>query len=92
MSAEVTDVSEHDGAVIGLRAETAQGPLDVRAALVVGADGRHSTIRKRAGLSVEEFGAPMDVLWFRLSRKAQDPARSDGSFRCRSHFHHVEPR
>ena len=80
MSAEVTDVIEHNGAVIGLRAETAQGPLDVRAALVVGADGRHSTIRKRAGLSVEEFGAPMDVLWFRLSRKAQDPLDPMGRF------------
>jgi 2-polyprenyl-6-methoxyphenol hydroxylase-like FAD-dependent oxidoreductase len=80
MSAEVTDVSEHDGAVIGLRAETAQGPLDVRAALVVGADGRHSTIRKRAGLSVEEFGASMDVLWFRLSRKVEDPADPMGRF------------
>jgi 2-polyprenyl-6-methoxyphenol hydroxylase-like FAD-dependent oxidoreductase len=80
MSAEVTDVIEHNGAVIGLRAETAQGPLDVRATLVVGADGRHSIIRKRAGLSVEEFGAPMDVLWFRLSRKVEDPADPMGRF------------
>jgi 2-polyprenyl-6-methoxyphenol hydroxylase-like FAD-dependent oxidoreductase len=80
MSAEVTDLIEHNGAVFGLRAVTAQGPLDVRAALVVGADGRHSTIRKRAGLSVEEFGAPMDVLWFRLSRKAEDPADPMGRF------------
>ncbi len=80
MSAEVTDVIAHNGAVIGLRAETAQGPLDVRAALVVGADGRHSIIRKRAELSVEEFGAPMDVLWFRLSRKAQDPVDPIGRF------------
>ncbi|MDH5347355.1 MAG: FAD-dependent monooxygenase, partial [Nitrospira sp.] len=66
MSAEVTDLIESNGSVVGLRAETAMGPLYVRTALVVGADGRHSIVRKRAGLSVQEFGAPMDVLWFRL--------------------------
>lgn len=80
MSAEVTDVIEHDGSVSGLHAETAQGPLDIRAALVVGADGRHSIVRKRAGLSVEEFGAPMDVLWFRLSRRPDDPVDPMGRF------------
>ncbi|HEX6728037.1 MAG TPA: FAD-dependent monooxygenase, partial [Nitrospira sp.] len=73
MNAEVTDLIESDGSVVGLRADTPTGPLDVRSALVVGADGRHSVVRKRAGLSVDEFGAPMDVLWFRLSRKAEDP-------------------
>jgi 2-polyprenyl-6-methoxyphenol hydroxylase-like FAD-dependent oxidoreductase len=80
MSAEVTDVIEHEGAVVGLRAETLNGPLDVHASLVVGADGRHSIVRKNAGLSVEEFGAPMDVLWFRLSRKANDPVDPMGRF------------
>lgn len=80
MSAEVTDLIENDGSVIGLRADTPTGPLDVRAALVVGADGRHSVVRQRAGLSVEEFGAPMDVLWFRLSRKPGDPADPMGRF------------
>ena len=80
MRAEVTDLIERDGSVVGLRAETPTGPLEVRAALVVGADGRHSIVRKKAGLSVEEFGAPMDVLWFRLSRKASDPADPMGRF------------
>jgi 2-polyprenyl-6-methoxyphenol hydroxylase-like FAD-dependent oxidoreductase len=80
MSAEVTDLIEQDGTVMGLRAETPTGPLDVRAALVVGADGRHSVVRQRAGLSVEEFGAPMDVLWFRISRKPGDPADPMGRF------------
>lgn len=80
MSAEVTDVIESEGSVVGLRAQTAAGPLDVRASLVVGADGRQSIVRKRAGLSVEEFGAPMDVLWFRLSRKAEDPVDPMGRF------------
>ncbi|HWV46104.1 MAG TPA: FAD-dependent oxidoreductase, partial [Nitrospira sp.] len=80
MSAEVTGVIESGGSVVGLRAETATGPMDVRAALVVGADGRHSTVRKRAGLSVEEFGAPMDVLWFGLSRNPDDPLDPMGRF------------
>lgn len=80
MSAEVTDLIESGGSVVGLRAETATGPLDVRPSLVVGADGRYSIVRKRAGLSVEEFGAPMDVLWFRLSRRPEDPADPMGRF------------
>ncbi|MBX3302010.1 MAG: FAD-dependent oxidoreductase [Nitrospira sp.] len=80
MSAEVMDLIESGGSVVGLRAETATGPLEVRAALVVGADGRHSIVRKRAGLSVEEFGSPMDVLWFRLSRKSEDPIDPMGRF------------
>lgn len=80
MSAEVTNVIEHEGSVVGLRAETPNGPLEVRAALVVGADGRHSIVRTNAGLSVEEFGAPMDVLWFRLSRKDDDPVDPMGRF------------
>jgi 2-polyprenyl-6-methoxyphenol hydroxylase-like FAD-dependent oxidoreductase len=80
MSAEVTDLIESEGSVIGLRADTPTGPLDVRAALVVGADGRHSIVRQRAGLVVEEFGAPMDVLWFRLSRQSVDPVDPMGRF------------
>jgi 2-polyprenyl-6-methoxyphenol hydroxylase-like FAD-dependent oxidoreductase len=80
MTAEVTDVIEQDGVVVGLRADTVTGPLDVRAALVVGADGRRSVVRKQAGLSVEEFGAPMDVLWFRLSRRPDDPVDPMGRF------------
>lgn len=80
MNAEVTNLIEDGGSVVGLCAETPSGPLEVRTTLVVGADGRHSIVRKRAGLSVEEFGAPMDVLWFRLSRKAEDPVDPMGRF------------
>ncbi|MBX3330682.1 MAG: FAD-dependent oxidoreductase [Nitrospira sp.] len=80
MNAEVTALIEREGSVVGLRAETATGPLEVRASLVVGADGRHSIVRKSAGLSIEEFGAPMDVLWFRLSRKPSDPVDPMGRF------------
>jgi 2-polyprenyl-6-methoxyphenol hydroxylase-like FAD-dependent oxidoreductase len=80
MGAEVTDLIEQAGVVVGLRAQTAQGPLDIRASLVIGADGRHSTVRRKAGLSVQEFGAPMDVLWFRLARRSGDPEDPFGRF------------
>ena len=73
MRAEVTGLIEEAGCVVGLQATTPDGPLEVRASLVVGADGRHSVVRARAGLQVDEFGAPMDVLWFRLSRRPGDP-------------------
>jgi len=73
MHAEVTGLIEEDDHVVGVRAETAQGPLEVRADLVVGADGRQSVVRALAGLEVREFGAPMDVLWFRVSRLPGDP-------------------
>jgi 2-polyprenyl-6-methoxyphenol hydroxylase-like FAD-dependent oxidoreductase len=73
MRAEVTGLIEEAGCVVGLHATTSDGPLEVRASLVVGADGRHSVVRARAGLKVDEFGAPMDVLWFRLSRRPGDP-------------------
>src|SRR5215472_1956996 len=72
MRAEVTGLIEEGDRVMGLRATTPEGPLEVRADLVVGADGRTSVVRERAKLAVREFGAPMDVLWFRLSRSTAD--------------------
>lgn len=80
MHADVTSLLEEAGSVVGLLANTPDGPLEVRASLIVGADGRHSTVRSQAGLSVEEFGAPMDVLWFRLSRRPSDPGDPVGGF------------
>ena len=70
MRAEVTDLIEEGGRIVGLRVTTERGPQEVRADLVVAADGRRSLVRARAGLPVRDLGAPMDVLWFRLSRKA----------------------
>jgi len=80
MQAEVTDLLLEGDRVVGLRATTPDGSLEVRANLTVGADARHSIVRSRAGLSVEEFGAPMDVLWFRLSRRRGDPEDPMGRF------------
>ncbi len=73
MQAEATTLLSDDGRVTGLVARRPGGDLEVRAALVVGADGRHSTIRAQAGLESQDFGAPMDVLWLRVSRVPADP-------------------
>jgi 2-polyprenyl-6-methoxyphenol hydroxylase-like FAD-dependent oxidoreductase len=80
MRAEVTALIEDAGRITGVRATTPDGQLEVRADLVVGADGRHSRTRAAAGLQVRELGAPMDVLWFRLSRREADPAQTMGRF------------
>jgi 2-polyprenyl-6-methoxyphenol hydroxylase-like FAD-dependent oxidoreductase len=80
MRAEAVDLIEHDGRVTGVRADTPDGPLEVRADLTVGCDGRHSTVRARAGLRVEDIGAPMDVVWLRLPKRANDPDESMGRF------------
>ena len=73
MQAAARTLLQQDGRVTGLVAQTPDGDLQVRAALVVGADGRHSTIREEAGLRPQDFGAPMDVLWMRVSRRPDDP-------------------
>ncbi len=78
MEAEVTDLVEEGGRVTGVRAQTPQGELQVRADLTVGADGRHSVVRERAGLQVLNLGAPMDVLWMRVSRRPTDPGATFG--------------
>jgi 2-polyprenyl-6-methoxyphenol hydroxylase-like FAD-dependent oxidoreductase len=80
MKTEVTGLIEEQGRVAGVRAATASGAIDIRADLVVGADGRNSIVRDKAGLPVKDFGAPMDVLWFRLSRKPDDPDQTMGRF------------
>jgi 2-polyprenyl-6-methoxyphenol hydroxylase-like FAD-dependent oxidoreductase len=80
MRAEATGLVEEGERVIGVRGTAASGPFEVRADLVVAADGRSSILRERAGLHVEDLGAPMDVLWFRLSRLPGDPAATMGRF------------
>jgi 2-polyprenyl-6-methoxyphenol hydroxylase-like FAD-dependent oxidoreductase len=78
MRAEATDLIEEGGRVVGVRANTPDGELTIRADLVVGCDGRHSTVREKAGLVSDDYGAPMDVLWFRLSRKVADSTDTFG--------------
>jgi 2-polyprenyl-6-methoxyphenol hydroxylase-like FAD-dependent oxidoreductase len=72
MNANATDLIRSGNAVAGVTADTAEGPVEIRASLTIGCDGRHSIVRERAGLEVEEIGAPMDVLWFRAGRRANE--------------------
>ncbi|MDQ6741141.1 MAG: FAD-dependent oxidoreductase [Actinomycetota bacterium] len=69
-SHEAVGLLERNGVIRGVRVEGPDGIMDVTAKLSVAADGRNSVLRRRAGLQPREFGAPMDVLWFRLSRRA----------------------
>ena len=78
MEAEATDLIETATGVCGVKVLTREGLLDVHADLVVGADGRHSTIRERAALEIEQSGAPIDVLWFHLPRRSEDSAETGG--------------
>jgi 2-polyprenyl-6-methoxyphenol hydroxylase-like FAD-dependent oxidoreductase len=82
MEADVTDLIVENGRVGGVRAQTPQGVLQVCADLTVGADGRHSTVREKAGMEVMDLGAPIDVLWMRLSRQPSDPDQTLGRFRA----------
>ena len=78
METEGTDLIEEDGRFVGVRAKGRSGPVEIRAQLVAATDGRHSTMRARAGFEIMDLGAPMDALWMRISRKPSDPAQSFG--------------
>ena len=80
METEVVDLLMENSHVIGVRAKTPQGDLEVHADLVIGADGRHSTTQTRAGLEQLQFGVPIDVLWMRMSKKDDDPEQTFGFF------------
>jgi len=80
MKAEATDLIRDDEKIAGVTAKTADGVMQVHAPLVIGCDGRHAMTRKAGRFSVEDVGAPMDVLWFRLSRREADPEEPVGSF------------
>ena len=73
MQCGAIDLIRDRGRVIGVEASTPQGHQEIHADLVVGCDGRHSTVRAAAGLDLIESGVPIDVLWFRFSRKPSDP-------------------
>ena len=92
MNAEVTDLMRSGDTVVGVKAKTPEGPLEIRADLTIGCDGRHSIVRERAGLEVEEIGAPMDVLVVsrrQARRRKRKPVRAararqdDGDVRSR---------
>jgi 2-polyprenyl-6-methoxyphenol hydroxylase-like FAD-dependent oxidoreductase len=80
MSTEAVEPIMTGDRVTGLRARHPDGPIEIAASLVIAADGRRSRIREGAGLEVEDLGAPIDVLWFRLSRKPEDTDQTGGRF------------
>jgi 2-polyprenyl-6-methoxyphenol hydroxylase-like FAD-dependent oxidoreductase len=80
METQATALVREGDRVVGVRARTPEGETEIRADLVVGADGRHSTVRDLAGLEVEDIGAPMDALWMRLPRNPGDPDQPVGRF------------
>ncbi|MDQ3945661.1 MAG: FAD-dependent oxidoreductase [Actinomycetota bacterium] len=80
METEAVGLVTDAGRVVGVRARAPEGELEVRADLVVACDGRNSVLRDQAGLPVKEVGAPIDVLWFRLSRRPDDPEAAMGRF------------
>jgi 2-polyprenyl-6-methoxyphenol hydroxylase-like FAD-dependent oxidoreductase len=72
MNAEATDLIRSGDTIVGVKADTPEGPVEIHADLTIGCDGRHSIVRQCANLEVEEIGAPMDVLWFRAGRRANE--------------------
>jgi 2-polyprenyl-6-methoxyphenol hydroxylase-like FAD-dependent oxidoreductase len=82
MQSEVTGLIEEGGRVAGFQIKTPDGPQEIRASLNVAADGRRSIIREKSGLQVMDLGAPMDIVWLRISKKDSDPGQTLG---------HVQP-
>ncbi len=70
MNAEVVDLLRDGETIRGVRAKTPDGDREIAADLVIGADGRSSIVREKAGLPIQTFGAPIDVLWLRLPKSA----------------------
>jgi 2-polyprenyl-6-methoxyphenol hydroxylase-like FAD-dependent oxidoreductase len=79
---EVTDLLIENGKVAAVRAKSRNSALEVRADLTIGADGRRSIVREKAGLEVLDLGAPIDVLWMRVTREPNDPNQTLGRFRA----------
>src|SRR5918996_5332350 len=80
MATAATGLIEEQGRIVGVRARSDDGGLEIHADLCVAADGRHSTLRERAGMQVRDLGAPMDVLWFKLARPPEAPDQPLGRF------------
>jgi 2-polyprenyl-6-methoxyphenol hydroxylase-like FAD-dependent oxidoreductase len=72
MSAEAVDLIHDGDRIAGVKVKTPDGLVDIEADLTVACDGRHSLVRERARLAIEEIGAPMDVLWFRAGKRENE--------------------
>jgi 2-polyprenyl-6-methoxyphenol hydroxylase-like FAD-dependent oxidoreductase len=78
METEAIDLIEENGRTLGIRAKNKDDTFEIRADVTIGADGRHSLVREKAHLEIEELGAPIDVLWFRLPMSEADLEQSFG--------------
>lgn len=81
MNSEVSELLEENGNVIGVKGKSPGGPFEIRARLTIGADGRHSVVREKAGLQINDLGATIDVLWMRLSKMSRDEDLTLGYFK-----------
>jgi len=90
MGTEATGLLRENGVITGVETNSAVGASAIRAILTIGADGRYSSVRKAAGLEPIELGAPMDVMWFRLSREPQDFAHTAGRLAAGSFFIQID--
>lgn len=78
MQTEALDLIKENSRIVGVLAKNQNENIEIRAELIVGADGRHSIVREKSGLQGENLSAPMDVLWFRLPRKDTDAKQTLG--------------
>src|SRR5258706_9299363 len=81
MEAEAVDLVEENGKITGVKLTSTNGVEEIRANLVIAADGRSSILREKAGMKIISYGVPIDALWFRLSKKSTDPGQTLGYFR-----------
>jgi 2-polyprenyl-6-methoxyphenol hydroxylase-like FAD-dependent oxidoreductase len=79
MKHEAIELVRDGDRIVGVQAQTPDGTMEIRSDLVIGCDGRHSSMRKAAGFEVIERGVPIDVLWFHLSRHTNDPEQVLGN-------------
>ncbi|MGA3189245.1 MAG: FAD-dependent oxidoreductase [Bryobacteraceae bacterium] len=79
MRHEAVDLIRDHGRITGVEVRTPTGTTHIHADLVVGCDGRHALTRSAAKMEVIETGVPIDVLWFRISRKPHDPDQVFGN-------------
>jgi 2-polyprenyl-6-methoxyphenol hydroxylase-like FAD-dependent oxidoreductase len=80
MESEVVEILAKGKRIVGVKVKTPEATGDMTARLVIGADGRGSRVREKAGLKVRDFGAPFDVLWLRLPTAPDDPKQPVGRF------------
>jgi 2-polyprenyl-6-methoxyphenol hydroxylase-like FAD-dependent oxidoreductase len=80
MEAEATGLLRERHRFEGVSVKTPAGEREIRAKLVIAANGRHSRLREEAALEVLDLGAPFDVLWLRLPVEKSDPTETVGRF------------